>query len=135
MNDDERAIRGVMSKWLEATAAGESATVLGLMSDDVVFLVPGREPFGKAAFAAAQQGLGQFRFQGNSQVRELRVLGDWAFCITDLTVVMTPIAGGPAVRRSGNTLSIFQRLPDGKWVLARDANLLTAAHAGPEGTV
>jgi ketosteroid isomerase-like protein len=29
------------------------------------------------------------------------------------------------LRRSGPTLSIFRRLGDGRWVLARDANLLT----------
>jgi hypothetical protein len=29
--------------------------VLGLMADDVLFMVPGREPFGKAEFAASAQ--------------------------------------------------------------------------------
>ena len=38
---------------------------------------------------------------------------------------MTPIAGGQPLRRSGATLSIFRRVAGGRWVLARDANLLT----------
>jgi uncharacterized protein (TIGR02246 family) len=129
MTDDERAIREVIATWLRASAAGDTQTVLSLMADDVVFLVPGRPPFGKAAFAAAQGGLGQFRLEANSNVREVHVAGDWAWCITDLAVTMTPAAGGPAIRRSGNTLSIFQRLADGRWVLARDANLLAVESA------
>jgi uncharacterized protein (TIGR02246 family) len=125
MTDDERAIREVIATWLRASAAGDTATVLSLMADDVVFLVPGRPPFGKEAFAAAQPGLAAFRFDADSQVREVRVTGDWAYCWTHLTVVMTPTDGGPPVRRSGHTLSVFRRLADGRWVLARDANLLT----------
>ena len=108
----------------EAVAEGDAETVLGLMADDVVFFVAGRPPFGKEAFAVAQQGLGNAKIEATSHVREVRVSGDWAFCSTDLTVVMTP-QGGTPVRRSGNTLSVFQRLPGGRWVLARDANLLT----------
>ena len=125
MTEDERAIREVIATWMRATAEGDGETVLGLMADDAVFFVPGRAPFGKAEFAAAQGGLAGSRIEGTSHVREVRVSGDWAFCSTDLAVEMTPAGGGAPVRRSGNTLSVFQRLPDGRWVLARDANLLT----------
>jgi ketosteroid isomerase-like protein len=61
---------------------------------------------------------------------EVRVTGDWAYCRTDLTLVVTPITAGAPVRRSGHTLSIFQKLADGRWVLARDANLLTVQEPG-----
>jgi hypothetical protein len=40
-----------------------------------------------------------------------------------LTVVVTPRDGSAAVTRAGHTLSILNR-QNGKWVLARDANLL-----------
>jgi|SRR3954447_17795677 len=122
MSEDERAIREVIATWMRASAAGDGETVLDLMADDVVFFVPGRA-FGKREFAAAQQGLAGARLEATSNVREVRVSGDWAFASTDLSIVMTP-AGGEPVRRSGNTLSVFQRLPGGRWVLARDANLL-----------
>jgi ketosteroid isomerase-like protein len=36
---------------------------------------------------------------------------------------MTPPEGEP-VRRAGYTLTILRKEPSGKWVLARDANLL-----------
>jgi uncharacterized protein (TIGR02246 family) len=123
MSEDERAIREVIATWMRASAEGDSETVLGLMADDVVFFVAGHPPFGKREFAAAQGGLAGSRIEATSNVREVHVSGDWAFCSTDLRVEMTP-AGGEPVRRSGNTLSVFQRLTDGRWVLARDANLL-----------
>ena len=53
MTDDERAIRDLVDAWMAASKAGDVAKVLSLMTDDVVFMVPGREPFGKEAFAAA----------------------------------------------------------------------------------
>jgi ketosteroid isomerase-like protein len=40
-------------------------------------------------------------------------------------VTITPLAGGQPLRRSGATLSIYRREADGRWRLARDANLLT----------
>ena len=125
MSEDARAIREVIATWLRASAEGDGDTVLGLMADDVVFFVAGRPPFGKQEFAASQEGLGKYRLEATSQVREVRVSGDWAWCSTDLAVAMTPEDGGPAVRRRGNTLSVFRRLSDGRWVLHRDANLLT----------
>ena len=122
--DDERAIRDVIETWMRASSNGDTETVLSLMAEDVVFLVAGKPPFGKKEFAESQKGLTDQHIEGTSNVREVKVAGDWAYCWTDLKVVMTPNNGGVPARRSGNTLSIFQKLPDGRWVLARDANLL-----------
>jgi len=77
MSDDERAIRDLVATWMAASKAGDQDTVLGLMTDDVVFMVPGREPFGKEAFAAASQGMQGMRIEGTSDIVELQVLGDW----------------------------------------------------------
>jgi uncharacterized protein (TIGR02246 family) len=97
--------------------------VLGLMADDVVFMVPGREPFGKEAFAAASQAMKNVRFAGTYDIREIKILGDWAYLRNYLAVTVTP-PGGEPVRRSGYTLTILRKEPSGKWLLARDANLL-----------
>ena len=123
MTDDERAIRDLVASWMAASQAGDLQTVLGLMTDDVVFMVPGREPFGKEVFAAGAQGMKDVRMQGASDIRELEVLGDWAYLRNHLTVTMTP-PGGKPVRRAGYTLTILRKQPDGRWLLARDANLL-----------
>ena len=53
MNEDEMQIRGVVAAWMAATKAGDVETVLNLMTDDVVFLVPGKPPMRKGEFAAA----------------------------------------------------------------------------------
>jgi ketosteroid isomerase-like protein len=38
---------------------------------------------------------------------------------------MTPVAGGAANRRSGNTLTVWRKSADGAWQIFRDANLLS----------
>ena len=42
MKSDEQEIRQLVAAWMAATKAGDIETVLGLMADDVVFLMPGR---------------------------------------------------------------------------------------------
>jgi uncharacterized protein (TIGR02246 family) len=123
--NDEAAIRDVIATWLRASKSGDTETVLSLMTDDVVFLVAGQKPFGKKEFAAGQTGLAKFRVEADSNIREIRVTGEWAYCWTDLTVVLTPVNGGPAITKSGNTLTIFQKQANGRWLLARDSNTLT----------
>ena len=124
MNDDEQSIRHLVDTWMEATKAGDARTVLDLMADDVVFLVPGVPPFGKDRFAEAakSQAAAAMTFDGTSQIEEIQVHGDWAFMRTRLTVT-TMQAGEPTVTRAGNTLSILVKR-NGEWLLARDANLL-----------
>jgi uncharacterized protein (TIGR02246 family) len=123
MTDDERAIRELVATWLRASQAGDIDTVLSLMTDDVIFMVPGREPFGKEAFAAASRGMKDMRMEGASDIRELVVLGDWAYLRNHLQVTMA-VPGSAPLRRAGYTLTILRREPDGRWLLARDANLL-----------
>jgi uncharacterized protein (TIGR02246 family) len=125
VTDDERAIRNLVATWIDASKAGDVATVLSLMTDDAIFMVPGQEPFGKDAFAAVSETMKGMRMDGTSEVRELQVIGDWAYLRSHLEMTMTPPDGGRPTRRSGYTLTILRKEPDGNWRLARDANLLT----------
>ena len=122
MTEDQRAIRDLVSTWIAASRAGDLNTVLGLMSDDMVFMVPGSS-LGKAEFKAASEGMKGMDFDAVSEILEIQVMGNHAWCRTHLKVTMTP-PNGNTVRRSGNTLSILRKEPGGKWVLARDANLV-----------
>ncbi|HET8545782.1 MAG TPA: SgcJ/EcaC family oxidoreductase [Pseudolabrys sp.] len=124
MSPDERAIRELVDAWMKASRAGDTETVLSLMSDDVIFMVPGREPFGKQTFAANSRSMVGVKLEGSADIRELEVLGDWAYLRNFIEITITP-PGGEAVRRSGFTLTILRKEPDGRWVLARDANLVT----------
>ena len=128
MSPDEQQIRDLVATWMSATRAGDIDTVLSLMTDDVVFLVAGQPPFGKQQFAAALRappGVPMPRIDGHSEIQEIRVLGDWAFMWTRLSVEVTPPAGGgSSTKRAGHTLTILKKTA-GRWQLARDANLLT----------
>jgi uncharacterized protein (TIGR02246 family) len=124
MPDDERAIRELVAAWLAATKAGDRDTVLSLMTDDAVFMVPGQEPFGKEAFAAASEAMQGMRIECTSNIEELQVLGGWAYLRSRTQVTITPPAGSPKTR-NGHTLTILRKQSDGRWRLARDANLVT----------
>jgi len=88
MSEDERAIRDVIATWIAATKAGDTATVLSLMTDDAVFMVPGQEPFGKEAFAAASASRQDSKIEGDVEIRELKVLGDWAYLRSYIAITM-----------------------------------------------
>ena len=124
MTDDERAIRGLVGTWMKASEAGDLDTVLSLMADDVIFMAPGREPFGKEEFRAASETMKRVRLTGTSDIRELKVLGDWAYIRNYIEISVTP-PNGTAMQRRGYALSILRKQSDGTWVIWRDANLVT----------
>jgi len=128
MEQDEEAIRTVVSTWHRATAAGDVDAVLGLMTEDATFLGAGRPAMhSRAAFEQAlRMLLGTHRVESTGTVREVRVSGDLGYAWTDLTVRIIPMGGGEAGVRTGCALSIFVRGADGRWRLARDANMLGA---------
>lgn len=129
MNDDEKKIRDLLSTWMSATKAGDTEKVLGLMDDDAKFLVAGRPPFGKEVFAGAvnDQQSSSVEFEGKSEILELKVIGDWAFMLTSLTVVAKQ-PGSEDMKRSGHTLTILKK-KNGNWLLYRDANLLVPVNS------
>lgn len=127
MQNDEEQIRQLVTTWMAASKSGDVDTVLSLMADDVVFLVPGREPMRKAEFEAAARAQATHTapaFDGTSDIQELQVVGDWAFMWARLRVTATPPDGSPPTDRAGHTLTVFHK-QDNKWLLARDANLLS----------
>ena len=129
MTSDEQQIRELIATWMSATQAGDVDKVLSLMTEDVVFLVPGAPPFGKQKFAEtlrpASPDAPRPRFEGHSEIQEITVLGDWAFMWTRLRVEVTA-PGGQVTKRAGHTLSVLRKT-NGRWLLACDANMLAPA--------
>ena len=123
---DETSIRHLQQQWFLATSTGDIETICDLMTDDVVFLTPGRPPFGKQAFVesfnAAQELVA---IECNGTYEEVVVTGDFAYATARLRITVTPKSGAASKHLTGNTLSIFKKSNDGKWKLCRDANLLT----------
>jgi uncharacterized protein (TIGR02246 family) len=126
MDDDEKQIRELIATWLDASAAANLETVLELMSEDAVFLLPGQPPMrGRAAYAEKSSGQAKMKIEGSADIQEIAIRDDLAYCWNHLTITVTP-AGGSPVRRSGPVLTVFRKESDGRWRLYRDANLLTA---------
>jgi len=125
ISPDEQAIRELIDTWLRASKAGDREVVLSLMAEDVVFLQPGQPPMrGRAGFAAAQKAMNDVDIDASSEIQEIRILGDWAYCWNRLTVVVSPRNGGASIKRSGDVLSLLQK-QSGRWVIVRDANMLS----------
>ena len=120
---DETAIRQVIETWLAASRKGDLSTILDLMTDDVVFMVPGQEPFGKDGFIASFRKIGDAQMEMTSDIVELQVLGDWAYLRNHLDLRISSPDGTQA-HRAGYTLTFLRKEADGEWRLARDANLL-----------
>jgi len=128
MQDDAQKIRELIAAWQRATTAEDLPKVLDLMAGDAVFLLPGQPPMrGRDAFAAVTRAaLDRFHIESTIDIQELQVEGDWAWCWNHLKVTMTPKPNGAPIRRSSYTLTVIRKHADGRWVLFRDANLLTA---------
>jgi len=124
ITDDERAIRDLVQAWMTASKAADTATVLDLMTDDVVFMTPGREPFGKDAFRDSSAAMRDLEIDGRAETLEVEVLGNRAWIRNRLEMRMAR-PGQPPQERSGYTLTVLKKSADGKWRLFRDANLVT----------
>jgi uncharacterized protein (TIGR02246 family) len=108
MQNDEKAIHDLVDSWLAASKQGDLATLRDLMTDDVIFMVPGKEPFGKEAFRASGGERKNVLVEGTSDIQEIKVHGDWAWMRNRLKVTIKPPDGKPVVH-SWYTLTILQK--------------------------
>lgn len=116
--DDERAIREVIDRWMVATRAGQLDVVLDLMTEDVVFLRAGHPTMDKDAFRHGFQSFQGRKFDATQDVKDVRAAGDLGYAWSHLTLTMD------GKTRAGNILSVFRKV-DGKWRLSRDANFVS----------
>jgi uncharacterized protein (TIGR02246 family) len=130
MNEEQekQQIHDLIVTWMRASAEGDLEQILNLLAEDVVFLLPGQPPMrGRDDFAAASRSMtGQMRIEGKPDIQEIHIAGDYAFCWNYLSVTVTPLQGGSPMHRAGHVLSVFRKELDGRWLLFRDANVLTA---------
>lgn len=125
MTVDEQAIRTVIEKWLRASAAADVETMLSLLAEDMVFIVPGQPPFGKKEFKAAWEGpMKGAKVTTEAQVEEVLISGDFGCTRTRLAIRIST-ADGSTSSAKGYTMTLFRKQSDGRWLFARDANLLT----------
>ena len=121
--DDRRAIRALIDAWIEASKARDLPALLAMMTDDVVFMTPGRAPFGKAEFAADNERVTDVAVDARAEVLEIEIFGDRAYARSRIGAIVTP-RGEPERSMAGYALSILRKGSDGRWRIARDANLV-----------
>ena len=68
---------------------------------------------------------GKASIDAQQEVKDLRVSGDLAYAWSHLRVTFTPHGGKPIVNE-GNVLTVLRK-EDGRWRIARDANLMPYA--------
>jgi uncharacterized protein (TIGR02246 family) len=125
--DDRQIIRDSVQRWLAASKGGDLSTMLELLADDVLFIVAGKEPFGKEEFAAAnRQQMKDVEMDATIDIKEIEVAGDWAWMRSFLEVTFS--RDGKTAKHSGHILTIWQKNSNGRWVIKRDANFVK-----PEG--
>ena len=109
--------------YVTAINANNLDQLLGVLTEDVVFMAPGEPPMvGKAAVRPWLEGyVKAFKTHWDKPVSEFVIAGEWAFERYSYKSTDTPHAGGPAVVDSGWGLVIYHRDSDGKWRVARDA--------------
>lgn len=123
MENDKQAIRESVASWLDASKSGDGARMLELLADDVLFIVPGREPFGKEEFAGAnREQMKDVQMDAKIDIKEIEVAGPWAWMRSFLEIAFT--RDGNATKHSGHILTIWQKNPAGRWVIKRDANFV-----------
>jgi uncharacterized protein (TIGR02246 family) len=125
MNPDEQATREVHETWIEAVNAGDLARLLGLMTDDAVFLNPGEEPLGRDGFPDKFSGAHRrLRIHCASELEEVVVAGEVAYTRSRDALTLSAREGGEEMQLAGYRMTVYRKQPDGRWLLARDAHNL-----------
>jgi uncharacterized protein (TIGR02246 family) len=120
---DERQIRKLIDSWIAASNARNLPALMDMMTDDVVFMTPGRAPFGKAEFAADSQRMKNVTIDARAEVQEIEVFGPRATIRNHIQIDLTSPGQAPR-RMSGYAMSILRKEANGRWRIARDANLV-----------
>ncbi len=122
-DEDTRQIRQLVDSWIAASNARNLPALMDMMTDDVVFMTPGRAPFGKAEFAADSQRTKNVAIDARAEVQEIEVAGPRAYIRNHIQVELTSPGQAPK-RMSGYAMSVLRKDTDGRWRIARDANLV-----------
>ena len=132
MTDDVRQIRELVDSWIVASKAGDLPALMDMMTDDVVFMTPGRPPFGKAEFAADSERMKGATIDARADVHEIEVFGPRAYVRNYIQAELT-FPGQAPRRMSGYAMTVLRKGADGRWRIARDANLVMPEEVGAGG--
>ncbi len=129
---DEDVIRANIDAWLRATKEGNAEALSSLLDDDVLFVVPGRAPFGKKEFFAGGT-MAPLRFESKVEIAEVVVHGDWALTRIHLELQIEFSRDSGTMSLAGPTMSVWRKTPAGRWSIWRDSNMVAPAGAPDAG--
>jgi uncharacterized protein (TIGR02246 family) len=121
--DDARQIRELIDSRIATSNGRDLPALLGMMTDDIVFMTPGRAPFGKAEFASDVERMKSVAIAARVEVQEIEVSGPRAYVRNHIRVELTSPGQAPK-RMSGYAMSVLRKDADGRWRIAPDANLV-----------
>ncbi len=108
--------------YVAAINSNNLESLLGMLTDDVVFMAPNDKPYaGKAAvrpWLAAY--LKAYKTHWDKPVQEFVVNGEWAFERYSYTSTDTPQGAGAPVVDTGWGFVVYHHDADGRWRVARD---------------
>jgi ketosteroid isomerase-like protein len=124
---DRQGIDSGHEKFLAAFRSGDTATLLSLLTSDVMFLPPNEAPvIGKVSaqkwferfFSTLK--VTNFEIPLSEHQREVTVSGDLGVECGPFKWTVAPLAGGTAIHEEGKFVGIWRREPDGTWRIFRD---------------
>jgi ketosteroid isomerase-like protein len=116
------AISQVREREIASVMAGDVDELPSGFTSDVVFMPPnaplitGHDAVKEWAAAMNEQ----FEISGGYTDSEVTVAGDWAVERYRGAFTFTPRAGGDAAEETIKGIHIYQRQPDGSWLIAQD---------------
>jgi ketosteroid isomerase-like protein len=120
--NDLHAIEMINRQDVQFAVANDSARMMSQWTDDFVLLQPaGPILRGRSTIAEAHKGIESSVeiLEGELDMLEIKVLGDYAFEWGTYRYSVRPRTGGDPVQTSGKLMRILQRQPDGSWKMHR----------------
>jgi uncharacterized protein (TIGR02246 family) len=120
---DLAAIEQVNAKTLRALNTNDLELMNSLVAPNHIMMIPNRpEISGKEAIEASNKNLVESWTNVETWTpAETVVAGDWAYQRGAYDITLTPKRNGiPPIRSVGKYIHIYQRQPDGGWLMIRD---------------
>jgi len=115
------AIRAQSQAFDSTLSRAEEQAFLALLADSVMWMVP-NQPALVGKDAVRDRVHGRFAVSSlnlRTTIHEIRVAGDWAYVRVSYRMSITPKNGGAATEEIGKGINMFEKAPNGSWLVTR----------------